>query len=172
MATHGYSRVHSRIQLRLVGHFNRWLEQKHLTTKQLDEDIIERYRRSLKRRKRVRSEDVCTLLRLLDLLREQGVTPRRNVEATPTARELLLQKCRRYLREECGLAEASLRNMLMFVGRFWGEKYPRDHFDFASLAVGDITTFVRLQATELSSVQAKHLVTALRSFFRYLRHCG
>lgn len=172
LATHGYSRVHSRIQLRLVGHFNRWLEQKHLTTKQLDEDIIERYRRSLKRRKRVRSEDVCTLLRLLDLLREQGVTPRRNVEATPTARELLLQKCRRYLREECGLAEASLRNMLMFVGRFWGEKYPRDHFDFASLAVGDITTFVRLQATELSSVQAKHLVTALRSFFRYLRHCG
>ena len=62
--------------------------------------------------------------------------------------------------------------MLMFVDRFLGEKYPRDHFDFASLAVGDITTFVRRQATELSSVQAKHLVTALRSFFRYLRHCG
>jgi hypothetical protein len=31
LATHGYSRVHSRIQLRLVGHFNRWLEQKLLT---------------------------------------------------------------------------------------------------------------------------------------------
>ena len=25
LAAHGYSRVHSRIQLRLVGHFNRWL---------------------------------------------------------------------------------------------------------------------------------------------------
>ena len=80
LATDGYSRVHGRIQLRLVGHFNRWLEQKHLTAKQLDEDVIERYRRYLKRRKRVRSEDVCTLLRLLDLLREQGVTPRRNIE--------------------------------------------------------------------------------------------
>jgi site-specific recombinase XerD len=171
LATHGYSRVHSRIQLRLVGHFNRWLEQKHLTAEQLDEDVIELYRRYLKRRKRVRSEDVCTLVRLLDLLREQGVTPR-NVEATPTAREILLEKYRRYLREERGLAEASLRNMLMFVGRFLGEKYPRDHFDFASLAVGDITTFVRRQATELGSVQAKHMVSALRSFFRYLRHCG
>jgi hypothetical protein len=41
LATHGYSRVHSRIQLRLVGHFNRWLEQKHLTAEQLDEDVIE-----------------------------------------------------------------------------------------------------------------------------------
>ena len=28
LAAHGFSRVHSRIQLRLVGHFNRWLEQK------------------------------------------------------------------------------------------------------------------------------------------------
>ena len=171
LASHGYSRVHSRIHLRLVGHFNRWLEQKNLTAEQLDEDVIELYRRYLKRRKRVRSEDVCTLVRLLDLLREQGVTPR-NVEATPTAREILLEKYRRYLREERGLAEASLRNMLIFVDRFLVEKYPRDHIDFAALAVGDITTFVRRQATELGSVQAKHLVSALRSFFRYLRHCG
>ena len=171
LASHGYSRVHSRIQLRLVGHFNRWLEQKHLTAEQLDEDVIELYRRYLKRRKRVRSEDVCTLVRLLDLLREQGVTPR-NVEATPRAREILLEKYRRYLREERGLAEASLRNMLIFVDRFLVEKYPRDHVDFAALAVGDITTFVRRQATELGSVQAKHLVSALRSFFRYPRHCG
>jgi site-specific recombinase XerD len=171
LATHGYSRVHSRIQLRLVGHFNRWLEQKHLTAEQLDEDVIELYRRYLKRRKRVRSEDVCTLVRLLDLLREQGVTPR-NVEATPTAREILLEKYRRYLSEERGLAEASLRNMLIFVDRFLVEKYPRDHVDFAALAVGDITTFVRRQATELGSVQAKHLVSAPRSFFRYLRNCG
>jgi hypothetical protein len=77
LATHGYSQVHSGIQLRLVGHFNRWLEQKRLTAEQLDVDVIERYRRYLERRKRVRSEDVCTLVRLLDLLREQGVTPRR-----------------------------------------------------------------------------------------------
>jgi hypothetical protein len=27
LTDHGYSRVHSRIQLRLVGHFNRWLEK-------------------------------------------------------------------------------------------------------------------------------------------------
>jgi site-specific recombinase XerD len=84
----------------------------------------------------------------------------------------LLEKYRRYLREERGLAEASLRKMLMFVDRFLVEKYPRDHLDFAARAVGDITTFVRRRATELGSVQAKHLVTALRSFFRYLRHCG
>ena len=40
LATHGYSRVHSRIQLRLVGHFNRWLEQKDLTVEQIDEELV------------------------------------------------------------------------------------------------------------------------------------
>jgi hypothetical protein len=75
LATHGYSRVHSRIQLRLVGHFNRWLEQKSLTVEQIDEEIVDRYWRYFMRKKRVRSNDVCALVKLLDLLREQGVTP-------------------------------------------------------------------------------------------------
>jgi hypothetical protein len=73
LATEGFSRVHSRIQLRLVGHFNRWLEQLHLAADQLNEDVIERYRRWLLRRKRVRSEDVRTLTRLLDLLRDKAL---------------------------------------------------------------------------------------------------
>ena len=77
LATHGYSRVHSRIQLRLVGHFNRWLQLKALTVEQIDEEIIERYWLSFMRRKRVRSTDVCALMKILDLLREQGVTPLR-----------------------------------------------------------------------------------------------
>ncbi len=170
LATHGYSRVHSRIQLRLVGHFNRWLEQKDLTVAQISEEIIERYWRYFIRKKRVRSKDVCALMKLLDLLREQGATPRRTIEAVPTARETLLEKYRCYLREERDLAYGSVRNMMPFVDRFLAQKYPRDHFDFAALKVGDITSFVRKQATELGSVQAKHMVSSLRSFFRYLRH--
>ena len=62
--------------------------------------------------------------------------------------------------------------MVPFVDCFLAQKYPRDHFDFSALKVGDITSFVRKQATELGSVQAKHMVSSLRSFFRYLRHPG
>ena len=172
LATDGYSRVHSRIQLRLVGHFNRWLDEKGISAKQLDEALIERYWHYFERKKRVRSFDVGALVRLLDLLREQGITPRRATEAVPTLREMQLDMYRRYLLEERGLAQESVRNMLLFVDRFLAEKYPRDHFDFASLKANDITTFVRKQATKRSSAQAKNLVTALRSFFRYLRHRG
>jgi site-specific recombinase XerD len=170
LAAHGFSRVHSRIQLRLVGHFNRWLEQKGISAEQLDENAIERYCRWLRHRKHVRAEDVCSLVRLLDLLREQGITPRCTTKAVRAPREILLDRC--YLRDERGLAQGSVRNMLLFVDRFLVEKYPRDHFDFAALNPENITAFVRKLATELGSVQAKHMVTALRGFFRYLRHRG
>ncbi len=123
LATDGYSRVHSRIQLRLVGHFNRWLDQNSLTAEQLDEDAIERYRRYLKRANEFVLKMYAHCSDYLDLLREQGVTPRRTIEAVPTAREILLEKYRHYLSEERGLSEASLRNMLLFVRRFLVDKY-------------------------------------------------
>jgi hypothetical protein len=119
----------------LVGQFDAGLDESSRAEEQWDEDAGERYRRDLTRRRRVRSEDVCTLFRLLDLLREQGVTPRRTIEAVPTAREILLEKYRHYLSEERGLSEASLRNMLLFVRRFLADKYPGDRFNFPALKV-------------------------------------
>ncbi|HTF64697.1 MAG TPA: hypothetical protein VK638_18615 [Edaphobacter sp.] len=92
------------------------------------------------------------MVRLLDLLGEQRITPRYTTKAVPTARETLLEKYRSYLLEERGLAQGSVRNMLLFVDHFLVEKYPRDHFDFAALKPEHITTFVRRQATELGSV--------------------
>jgi site-specific recombinase XerD len=172
LATHGFSRVHSRIQLRLVGHFNRWLDQKGISTKQLDEALIERYWHYFERRKRVRSFDVGALVRMLDLLREQGITPQPPIEVVPTLREAQLEMYRCYLLEERGLAQTSVRNMLPFVDRFLAQKYPRDRINFAALKADDITAFVRKQATELGTVQAKHMVTSLRGFLRYLRHRG
>jgi site-specific recombinase XerD len=105
-------------------------------------------------------------------LREHRITPRRTNKAVPTPREILPEKYRCYLRDERGLAQGSVRNLLLFVDRFLAAKYPRHHFHFAALKPEHITTFIRSQAAELSSVQAKQMVTALRGFFRYLRHCG
>jgi site-specific recombinase XerD len=172
LATEGFSRVHSRIQLRLVGHFNRWLEQLHLAADQLNEDVIERYRRWLMRRKRVRSEDVRTLTRLLDLLREQGIAPQLQTKPVPTTREILIEDYRRHLLNERGLSEGSVRNLLMYVNQFLGTKYPHDRFNFGALRARDILTIIRRHALQSSSAQAKHLGTALRSFFRYLRYRG
>src|SRR3954452_8204422 len=76
------------------------LDQKGICEKQLDEDVIERYWHYFEHRKRVRSFDVGALARLLDLLREYGITPQRTIGAVPTAREMLIEKYRCYLRME------------------------------------------------------------------------
>jgi len=133
---------------------------------------IERYWRNFQRRRRVRWYDVGALVRLLDLLREEGITPRRTIETVPTPREALLEEYRCYLRDERGLSEATARNVLPFVDRFLVRRSPRHNFDFPALNAKDVTEFVRKEAAELGSVQAKHMVTALRGFFRYLRHRG
>ncbi len=171
LEAHGFSRVHSRIQIRLVGHFNRWLDQKGLSAKQIDETLIEHYWRFFQRRKRVRWFDVGALVRLLDLLRQEGVTPQRRIEAVPTPREALLESYRCYRARSAVLPRE--QSALQFPSlTFLAHRFPRHHFDFAVLNAKDITTFIRKQAAEPGSVQAKHMVTALRGFFRYLRHRG
>src|ERR1700735_2528038 len=64
-----------RIQLRLVGDFNRWLEQKDLTTAQIDEEIIEHCWSYFMREKRVRSNDVCALMKLLIFCAKKASRP-------------------------------------------------------------------------------------------------
>jgi hypothetical protein len=124
----GFSRVHSRIQLRFVGHFNRWLDQKGINVKQIDEALIERFWKYFERRKRVRFYDVGALVRLLHLLREQGITPRSETEAVLTPREALLETYRCYLREERGLAQGTIRIVLPFVDRFLAQRFPQAPF--------------------------------------------
>jgi site-specific recombinase XerC len=100
------------------------------------------------------------------------VTPQRTIKAVLTPRESHVENYRSYLREERGLSYDSIRNMLPFIDQLLLVKYPQNHIDFRLLKADDITTFVLKQAKELGSVQAKHMLTALRGFFRYLRHRG
>jgi hypothetical protein len=122
-----------------------------ISAKQIDEALIKRYWRSFQRRKRVRWYDVGALLRLLDLLREEGITPQPTLKAVPTPREAQLEKYRCYLRQERGLAQGTARIVLPFVDRFLAQRFPRDHFDFTALNAKDVTAFVRRQAMELGS---------------------
>jgi hypothetical protein len=67
------------------------------------------------------------VMRLLEVLREQGITPRHAIEAVPTPREALLEKYRCYLRERQGLAQGTARIVLPFVDRFLAQRFPRYH---------------------------------------------
>jgi site-specific recombinase XerD len=168
----GYSRVAGQIKLRLIADFNQWLERKRLGVERLDERVRARYLRCRERSGWIPKESPHTLGQFLETLRQAGSTPPCNRQSIRSPREEFLNDYRKYLSNERGLAERTLPNVLMFVDCFLAEHYPDGHFAFAALTSNDVTRFVQRQAAKLNPGRARLLVTALRNFFRYLRHCG
>lgn len=168
----GYSRASGQIRLRLIAGLNQWLERKRLGVEHLDERVLVRYLRYRERSRWCPKESAHTLGRFLETLRHAGVVPALNCPPVRDHRQEFLAEYRQYLLNERGLSERTLPNVLVFVDRFLAEQFPKNQFTFAALRPIEITGFVQRHAAKLSSGRAKLLVTALRNFFRYLRHRG
>jgi integrase len=87
-------------------------------------------------------------------------------------RQQFIDEYRSYLRQERGLTEASLLNYVPFAEELLSSRFGDSDLDFAKLIATDVTKFIQGRAHELSPGRAKLLVTALRSFLRYLRYRG
>jgi len=74
----------------------------------------------------------------------------------------------RYLRQERRLSEASVVNYIPVVRQFLEERFGAHPILSEEIDHADILRFVRRQANTLSRGRAKLMVTALRSFFRFL----
>jgi site-specific recombinase XerD len=70
------------------------------------------------------------------------------------------------------LSKATLQNYVPFIDQFLSERFRNKRLNLSTLRATDVTGFVQRHAHRLSPGRAKLLVTALRSFFRYLRHRG
>jgi site-specific recombinase XerD len=167
----GYSPVSVDTQVQLITHFCQWLQRGKTETSALDEIIVERFLRRHRNAGSVHRGDAAALYRFLRMLRELGVTQRRN-KPPLSPRERLITDYRRYLSEERGLTQATVVNYVPFVDQFLSTRFQRISLNFSRLRAPDLTGFVRRQAQKLSPGRAQLLVTALRSFLRYLRYQG
>jgi site-specific recombinase XerD len=79
---------------------------------------------------------------------------------------------RRYLLEERRLSLATPHNYLPVVDQFLSERFRGKRLNFAAIRPRDVTDFVRRHARQLSPGRSALMVTALRSFFRYLLYRG
>lgn len=152
-----------------IARFSKWLEQEDIRLGDLDEI---RVRRFLDRDPGVvHFPEPATIRRLLLILRDIGV-----LRAEPPAVVTSLQHCvgeyRKYLVHQRGLAESCLPNYISYVEHFLAGRFGANEPCFMELCASDVTTFVREQAEKLSPGRKKLLVTALRSFLRYLQHQG
>ena len=90
----------------------------------------------------------------------------------PAAVEVSLQQFQQYLRQERSLTEAPVINYTPVARLFLLERFREEAVDFHQITAGDVTAFVQRQASLITSKRAPLVVTALRSFLRYLFHSG
>lgn len=174
LSQQGFTRQYARLQLRFLSDLNQWLLEHRLQISDLSKSTLHQYLRSRHQRFRPRRDDQSILRRLLQLLHTQGFLP----EEAPDSQSLvnphqsLEEDFDRYLVEERGLSMATLINYRPFVQRFLSAQFGVKPVCFADLNAGNVIRFIQNQAPDLSPKRAGLMVSALRSFFRYLRHRG
>ena len=153
--------------------FSRWLRQKGVRLRNISPEHTARYLRYRARRVRIHQGDAAALRQLIDFLRRRKVVPTRKVpqhRLTPVER--CSQEFEHYLREERGLAIATVTNYVPFVRGFLKDRFGNGQVMLSRLSAGDVVRFVQRQAPRLHLKRAKLLTTALRSFLRYARYRG
>lgn len=165
----GYAAHSGFVQLRLLGCFNRWLDRKGLTSEDVDASTVEQYLHGRAQSRKLRRGDSAALFRLLTMLRPAGS----GVTAPPPPPvEAALGGFQKYLRQERSLSEATVINYTPVARSFLSERFPKGAVHYQQISAADITAFVQRQATLVTSKRAPLVVTALRSFLRYLFHHG
>ena len=151
---------------------SRWLDENGFSREALNEDILgqffaARYRRGYRRR-----GEAATGQQLLEYLRDlgciQAVPP--EVDRSPLGE--LIQEFGRYLSAERGLSPATLLNYLPIVRRFLVGRFENGPMQLDELHLIDIHRFVVRFVKTGSRSRGQLIVTALRSFLRFLQQRG
>ena len=166
----GYEEQSIRLQILVIADFSGWIERQEIAVRSLDAHDVNRFLRLRQRQQGVRRGDPTALKRMLAMLREKGVVKRE--PAVRNAPTRVAAEFERYLLQERGLSPATLHNYVPVIKQFLSESFGDETPNVRLLCASDITRFVVRQAHRLSPVRAGLVVTALRSFLRYLRHRG
>jgi len=172
VAAQGYGRGSIRAHIVVIADLSRWLKRKQIDAHDLDSNVVDRFLRLRRKQQRVRRGDPKTLERLLAMLSQTGVVKQHQQPAEDSARFRAISEFQLYLSQERGLSQSTLHNYVPVIEQFLSERFHNRAPNFGMLRAPDVTGFVVRHAHQLSPGRAKLMVTALRSFFRYLRHRG
>ena len=170
VAEQGYTDHSISRQIVAIADFSRWLKHKRIEVQALDRKVVDRFLQLRRRQQRVGRGDPKALARMLAMLYQTGVIKQQQLPAAGNARSRITSEFRLYL-EECGRSPSTLKNYVPFIDQFLTERFRNRAPNLARLRAPDVTGYVTRHAHQLSPVRAGLMVTALRSFFRYLRHC-
>jgi len=170
----GYASSTVRTYLSCLAGFGRWVERSGVAVGELDDRIVDLFIDERRRQGQPFTSHRPAVRRLVEQLRDQGIlrapTPERTSEPLPAAR--LVSQYEEYLRVERGLAPTTLVAYRPTVRCFVDECFYDQPVGPWELGPQDISSFIARHAQSLRPSRAKLMVTALRSFLRFLFQRG
>jgi integrase/recombinase XerD len=163
----GYTPAAAAELVQLMAHLSRWLKDEGVDPAGLTGEVAGRFLAD--RRQRYRKRLTGRALRpVLCYLESAGVVPVPGRQHGISGVDLLLEEYRRYLAGERGLAVVSIRRYMPVAQAFLPVAPAPAEPGLRQLSAGQVTRFVMDQAGRRSVADAKSMVTALRSFLRFL----
>ncbi|MCA1678168.1 MAG: site-specific integrase [Actinobacteria bacterium] len=168
LARVGYRPNSAALQLGLLAHLSRWLEENDLVSEQLSAAETERFLCERRAAGYTNHTSAGGLEPLLGYLRGLGVAPLAE-EPVLSAAELLLARYRDCLTLERGLAAGTARGYVDLVRPFVCSRVGESgELELAGLTPSDVLGFVLQECQRRPRRSAKLMVTALRSLLGYL----
>jgi len=164
----GYSPSTIQTQLELLANLVRWIQENEVVIAGIDEDTTERFLIESGRRGALQRGDKHTLRRFLDHLRTEGILPSPAPMFDDSHLTSLKRRYEDYLQKERGLSVRTASRYWPILQRFLLERFGDGPIRLWELEPQDIATFLLRHAHDRTPKVAQLMVTALRSFFRFL----
>jgi site-specific recombinase XerD len=168
----GYSRLAAREKIRVVAALSRWLDERQIPLADLDEERGVEFLQQRGKRLCIRHGDRKALRDVLRQLRESGVVPARVSIIEKSSLHHVESAYAQYLLRERGLQPATVKNYLIEVRRFLRAAFGAGAIRFKRLHLPEITRFILHATRTLSLRRVQLMVSALRSFLRFLYQRG
>ena len=129
----GYSPSTIQTQLMLLKSLMRWVEENHVVTSDIDEDITDRFLIESDRKGAVRRGDHRTLHRFLDHLRRKGAVPHPKPTFNDSPLTHLKSRYEDYLLKARGLSTVTGSRYWPYIRRFILERFGNKSMRFCEL---------------------------------------
>ena len=168
----GYTQGTVRAKCDLLADLSSWLQRRRLCLAALDECRLTQFQASRRRKDRARRGDPATGQQLLKYLRDLNdiAGAVQNIDQRPAA--CLTRDFEEFLHAERGLSRSTVASYLPVVRRFLDERFGRKALRLNPLRPLDLHSFIVREIQRVSRSHGKGVVTALRSFLRFLLQRG
>jgi site-specific recombinase XerD len=168
----GYASSTVRQHLRLLRDLARWLGRQGLALAQLQEPLADHFLEQRRLRRRLSQGEAPTVRHFLEHLRNSGAIPSPEPQVDQSPLATLRRQYTNHLEKERGLAAVTVARYWPFIRRLILERFGDGPIRVPELAPDDIARHLLRHARASSPKVARLMVSALRSFFRFLFQHG